>query len=146
MAERADQRNVIVVGFGPVGRAVTETLENADVRVILVETNAQTVATRKKLGKPVVHGNICDTHVLEQAGLASADALILTIPDEEASIRACRTVRQMAPHIYICVRVNHLSHSMQATEAGADHVTVQELVTAESMQQAVIRKLTECRN
>ena len=123
------------------GRAVTEALENAGVRVTLVETNAQTVATQEKLGKPIIHGDICDAQVLEQAGIASADALILTIPDEEASIRACRTARRLAPKVFIAIRIHHLSNAMQATQAGADHVTVQELVTADAMQQAVMRQL-----
>ena len=139
-AESSKHRTV-VAGFGPVGRAVTHALENAGFHVTIVELNPQTVRTQADLGKHVVPGDISETAVLEAAGIRSAHAFILTIPDEEASLNACRQVRRMAPDIFIAVRTNHISNAMRATRQGADHVTIEEVITAQSMQEAVIARL-----
>ena len=79
--------------------------------------------------------------VLTEAGVSLADALILTIPDEEAAVRACAVARKLAPRIFIAARTNHVSQGMVASQAGADEVIVEEVVTADAMQRAVMRKL-----
>ncbi len=141
MSNDTAARRVVVAGFGPVGRAVTQGLEGAGLEVTIVDLNAQTIATQQRLGKDAVRGDISEPAVLEQARVTGADALILTIPDEESSLRACSQVRQAAPDIFIAIRTNHVSNAMRARQAGADHVTIEEIITAESMQQAVMRKL-----
>ncbi len=63
------------------------------------------------------------------------------IPDEHQAIEACRIARQLNPHIYIAVRTNFVSQGMLATQAGANHVVVEEVVTADAMQCAVVQQL-----
>jgi len=91
----------------------------------------------------VVFGDISNPEVLESAGVRSADAVILTIPDEDAVLRACEAVRAMNASTFISARTNFLSKGMMASRLGADHVTVEELATAESMAHEVITQLTE---
>lgn len=134
---------MIVAGFGPVGRAVTEMLEGAGLPVTLIERNARTVATQSALGRRAVLGDICDPDVLREAGIEQADAIILTIPNEDATVQSCVVIRSLAPAIFIAVRTNHVSGALRADQAGADHVTVEEIVTAESMQRAVLLKFVD---
>lgn len=49
----------------------------------------------------------------------------------------------MNPSTFISARTNFLSKGMMASRLGADHVTVEELATAESMAHEVITQLTE---
>jgi len=134
-------RKVIVVGYGPVGRVVTERLRGVGIAVKIVELNQQTVDMQLNLGHEAVYGNVSDPNVLHQADVNGADALILTIPDQEAALNACTVARRMTPDLYIGVRMNHTSWAMRATAAGANHVTIEELVTAEAMQSAVMDHL-----
>ena len=60
---------------------------------------------------------------------------------EEVSLSACRRGRHLAPDIFIVVWVNHISNAMRATKAGADHVAIQEVITGQSMQEAVMARL-----
>lgn len=135
----APQR-VIIAGFGPVGRAITERLEQAGACVVVIELNPSTVSNQSRLGRQVVHGDATDPAVLREAGIETADALVLTVPDQRIALDALRAARRIAPEIFVAVRVNHLSEAFKATQCGADHVTVEELVTAEAMQQAVMRR------
>lgn len=137
----ATSRRAVVAGFGPVGRAVVNGLEEAGFDVTIIEQNPQTVDRQTEMGRAVVLGDVLDEQTLRNAGVDKAQALILTIPNEEATLEACRIARRIAPDLFISARTNHLSMGMVATQAGADHVTVQEIVTANAMQEAVLRGL-----
>jgi len=136
--ESAQQRRVIVAGYGPVGRVVVDDLEDAGVAITIIELNPNTVENQSRLGRSIVHGDAANPSVLERAGIGKADALIVTIPDQDAAVRACAVARQLAPEIYIAVRTKHVSRSFLAAEAGADHVTSEEMAVAHEMQRAVM--------
>lgn len=131
----------IVAGFGPVGRAVADNLEKRGVIVTVIELNPRTVEKQHALGRSIVYGDASNPEVLAKAGLHRAEAVVLTMPDEEAVLRACRVVRQNKPDVFIAARLNVLSKALQAMQQGADHTVVEELATAEAMAGQVILKL-----
>ncbi len=139
------QHHVIVAGYGPVGRVVAERLEKAGLTVAVVDLNPKTIAQQMRVRRHVVYGDVSDPAVLEQVGIRDAIALILAIPDEAAAVRACSVARKLSPNIFIAARTNYLSKGLLPTPAGADHVVVQEVVTAEAMKQAVMDYLVENR-
>lgn len=133
---------VIIAGFGPVGRAIADRLEVVGIAVVIVELNPNTVERQAKIGKRrIVYGDVTNPDVLESAGVPHAHAIIVTIPDEETSLRACREARRQNSTAFIAVRTSFLSGMYQATELGADHVTVEELATADMMQRDVFSQL-----
>ena len=134
-------RHIIVAGFGPIGQRITEELDRIGVSYTLVELNPDTVREQQRRGKSIIFGDIGNLQVLETAGIDHADALILTVPDEEAVMRACAVARRRAPNIFIAARTGLLSKSTTATKLGADHVTVDEMATAEAMLQVVVERL-----
>lgn len=132
---------VIVAGFGPVGRVVTEGLERAGIHVTVIDMNPMTVEAQMDVGKTFIFGDVTSEAVLKIAGVLNADALILTIPDDEAVVQACKVARQVKPDIFIAARTNFLSKGLGATRAGADQVIVEEVVTAQAMQEVVMKQL-----
>jgi Kef-type K+ transport system membrane component KefB len=133
----------IIAGFGPVGRAVADTLEKRGVIVTVIELNPRTVEKQHAMGRSIVYGDAGNPEVLHKAGLDRAEAIVLTMPDEEAVLRACRIIRQIKPEIFIAARLNVLSKALQAMQQGADHTVVEELATAEAMSRQVIIKLEQ---
>jgi CPA2 family monovalent cation:H+ antiporter-2 len=133
----------IIAGFGPVGRAVADVLERQGVKVTVIELNPKTVERQYGLGRAIVYGDVANPEVMERAGLSRADAVILTVPDEEAVLRACRFVRLQRPDVFIAARVNALSKALQAMQLGADHTVVEEMATAEAMAAQVLMKLKQ---
>lgn len=136
-------KRVIVAGFGPVGRCVTEQLRGEGVHITLIDTNPATIATQAKLGLSTVLGDVTDPAVLKAAGIESADALILAVPNEDVVVRACTQARKLSRKVFIAARTNFVSLGLLATKAGADHVTVEEIVTAEAMRNAVVHHFFE---
>ncbi len=136
-------RRVIVAGFGLVGRCVTEQLRGQGVEVVIIDMNGNTIATQTRLGFRAVRGDVTDPAVLGEADIAHADALILTVPDEDSAVEACAQARRLAPKVFIAARTSFLSRGMLASKAGADHVTVEEVVTAQAMRDAVVTHFFE---
>lgn len=135
-------RHAIVAGYGVVGRMVVQQLASAGLRVTLVETNLDTIQKQLEANRfNVVYGSVAETDTLRKAGIDSADALIITIPDEAVAVRACRHARELHPDIFIAARTNFFSQGLLATQAGANSVIVEEVVTAEAMKEAVIQSV-----
>lgn len=135
------KRRAIVAGFGPVGRMVTEHLERNGFDVTLVEVNTLTILKQRSLQRTVVEGDVTLPATLKEAGIESADALILTIPNEDDALRACQAAHAIHPEVFISARTNFVSKGMLALQSGADHVVIEEMVTAEAMGNAVTQRL-----
>lgn len=127
----------IIAGYGLVGRAVADELKKMGVFATIVELNPGTVRRQSELGRSVVFGDVSSIEVLENAGIHRADVLILTIPDEESVLRACRLAKSMKPDIYVVVRCSYVSQGILAASLGADGVVVEEMATAKDMERAV---------
>jgi CPA2 family monovalent cation:H+ antiporter-2 len=136
-----DFTHVVLGGFGPIGRRIAEALERADVSYTVVELNPDTVVEQLRQGRSMVFGDVANIRVLESAGIGHADALILTVPDEEAVLRACALARRRSPSLFIAARTGLVSKSRAAVDIGADHVTVDEMATAEAMVRVLMDRL-----
>ncbi|MFH0983551.1 MAG: NAD(P)-binding protein, partial [Planctomycetota bacterium] len=126
--------------YGPIGRRVTEALQRAGVRCTVIELNPATVRQESRAGQAILFGDVANQEVLHSAGIDQADALILTMPDEEAAARACAVARSRAPEIFIVARAHGLSREPALREMGADVVTVDEAAAAQSMLSAVLKR------
>lgn len=107
----------------------------------IIELNPATIQEQSRRGRPVVFGDVGNLEVLESAGIGNADALILSIPDEEAVLRACAVARRRAPGIFIAARTRVVSKRADLMQAGADSITVDETSAAPEMLRAVIDRI-----
>lgn len=133
--------HVIIAGFGPVGSAVADELERKQIPVVIIDLNPKTIAKHQGMGRTVIFGDASNHDVLASAGLERAQALVLTMPDEDAVLRACRASRSIKPDIFIAARALYLSRALKVMQEGADHTVVEEMATAEVMAQQVMMKL-----
>jgi len=134
--------HVIIAGFGPVGRALRRQLDLRDVPTVIVDLNPETVRTQRANGNAAVFGDITNAPVLEEAGIHQARAVALTVPDDEAMLKACRAIRAVRRDVLITVRAGVMSSGLRAREAGADLVTVAEIATAEVMARDVADRVS----
>jgi CPA2 family monovalent cation:H+ antiporter-2 len=134
-------KRIILAGFGPVARALADRLDIQKIPYTVVELNANTVHRQHVLGRRVVYGDITNREVLENAGVHHADAIVLTIPDDEAVMRATQVIRDLNPEIFIAARTSYLSGKFTAMSLGADVVTVEEVATAVAMERDVLEGL-----
>jgi voltage-gated potassium channel Kch len=79
--------------------------------------------------------------VLEAAGIAEARAVIVTIPDDDAALRAVQAVRQASAHVFIGVRTQFLSGKIKALALGASEVVVAEVAVASAMDREMVNAM-----
>lgn len=115
-----DRQRAIVAGYGPTGRSLCRILRENSIDVVVVEMNIDTVRALREAGEQVIHGDATQAEVLIHAGLADADALIISSPTMPARdvLSAARTVH---PGIRVLVHTAYLreAQALRAKESVA---------------------------
>ena len=105
-----DRQRAIVAGYGPTGRVLCRILRDNAIDVVVVEMNIDTVRALREAGEQVIHGDVAQAEVLVHAGLADADALIISSPSISA-----RDVLRAARDVHPGIRM--LAHTASLREA-----------------------------
>ena len=103
---------VVLVGYGRVGRSIAETLTARGIHFVVAEQNRDLVDQLRKQGIPAVAGNAGEPSVLIQAHITHATMLVIATPDTFHVRAMIDTARALNPDILSVVR----SHSEE--EAG----------------------------
>jgi Trk K+ transport system NAD-binding subunit len=127
----------IVGGFGEVGRKVHELLRDAGEEVRVVERQAAPGVD--------VAGNVLDTSVLEQAGLATARTVILALNSDDATLFATVIVRDAAPNVTVIARVNHSRNLENMYRAGADYALSISDISGEMLSARLLGRVARTR-
>ncbi len=131
--------HTIVVGFGPVGQAVTRALRNLDLQYRVIEMNAATVKTHQGKGVDIFMGDATREAALHAARVQSAKMIVLTVPDPKATRRTVDLVKRLAPHVRVVARTTFLGEVHALQRMGVHDIVPQELETAAEMMVRVLR-------
>lgn len=106
--EKKNFLNVIVVGFGPIGRDIARILQRFKVDFLILEHNIDTVSTTEKT-HTILYGDAEDSHILKEARIEEASHLLITIPETEKTLKIIREARRLNPELPIVARIQHIS-------------------------------------
>lgn len=112
----------VVVGYGPVGRAVARLLRERGIEPTIIEMNIGTHHALRAAGQRAVYGDANQAEVLARAGAASAVSLILSTSGASGFLEAIRNARRLNPTIHIVSRADFLAQAPILRAAGADEV------------------------
>jgi len=102
----------LIAGAGEVGRKVAELLNDAGEETFLIDT-------RPGPGVDLV-GNVLDTQILKQAGVADAQSVILALNADATTLFATVIFKDLAPDVPVIARVNRAENVERIYAAGAD--------------------------
>ena len=105
-------RQVVLVGYGRVGRRVAQSLAASDIPFVVAERNRELVEALRRSGMAAVAGDAVDPAVLIQAHIARAAMLVIATQDTLNVRQMIATARTLNPQIEAVVR------SPNAEEAG----------------------------
>jgi CPA2 family monovalent cation:H+ antiporter-2 len=118
--------HLVVVGFGPAGQRVAETLMgSSDLRVVVTDLNSSTLDLARSYGLQTVVGDATRESVLARLHIRTAAAVAITLPDPRTARQVVQMVRALAPDTRIVVRSRYHVHRWQLDVAGA-HTVVDE--------------------
>jgi CPA2 family monovalent cation:H+ antiporter-2 len=98
---------VVLVGFGRVGRLIAQELTARGVHFVVAEQNRERVEELRKQGVAAVAGDAGEPAVLIQAHIARASMLVVATPDTVRARAMIEIARALNPAIQIVLR----SHS-----------------------------------
>jgi len=130
--------HVIVTGFGPTGQAVARSVQERG-NPVVVEMNPRTVDAARELGMKAFIGDASNEEILEHLHLASAKAIVITIPDHRAALAVVATALKIAPHTFIVVRARYHRHAPEFIAAGAHVVLDEEIETGAVLGDRIVR-------
>ncbi|MBT9550086.1 MAG: NAD-binding protein, partial [Hydrogenophaga sp.] len=138
--ERFLSRQVVLVGYGRVGRRIALALTEAQQPFVVAEQNREIVERLRGQGIPAVYGDAADPAVLVQAHVARARMLVIATPDAMAARPMIDTARTLNPEIEVAVRSHNEEEAQRLRDDGAGHVFLGEAELAEAMVRHVMAR------
>jgi CPA2 family monovalent cation:H+ antiporter-2 len=131
----------VVVGYGPVGRAVTRLLGENEIRCTVIEMNIDTVRALAGSGTAAVYGDAAHEDVLRAAGLADAQSLIISSAGLTGVQEMLRVAKRINPRVQVLARASYLREVAPLRAAGADEVFSGEGEVALAVTAAILGRL-----
>ncbi len=137
-----EQDSIIVVGYGPVGQAVTKILNDKGISVNIIELNIDTV---KKINSnnsnclKALYGDAMQHEVLINAGINNALAFIIS-STLASSKEITEIVKSLNPNIQILVNTSYINDIEILKEKGADIVFSGELAVSQILSNYIFNE------
>jgi Trk K+ transport system NAD-binding subunit len=105
---------IVVAGHGEVGEAAREVIDEAGIDAVTIDIEEDDDVD--------IVGDAATEGILHEAGIETAGAIVVGLPDDSASLLATVLARSLNDDVEILVRVSDLDATRKALSAGADYV------------------------
>ena len=134
---------IVLVGYGRVGRRIGQALREHGIPHVVVEQNREIVDALRKEGYAAVSGDASTPEVLIQAHIARAAMLVVALPDTAHVRRMVEIARTLNPSISIVLRTPSEEEADLLKNANFGAVFLAEHELARGMSSHVIAELKE---
>ena len=122
---------VIVAGLGRVGQVVARLLNGAGYQPTILDDDPDHVEQSRRFGFRVFYGDATRLDLLEAAGAARADFLIIALDDPGAITRLATVAIKHFPNLRVIARARDMRHMFELRDLGV------EIVERETFQSAL---------
>jgi CPA2 family monovalent cation:H+ antiporter-2 len=137
---------VVLVGYGRVGKRIAETLNAQGIHYVVAEQNREKVDQLRQAGVAAVAGNAAEAVVLIQAHVAKARMLVIATPDTFHVRAMVDVARTLNPAIRIVVRTHNDEEAALLRKERMGKVFVGEEELADGMTDYVLETFKEPHN
>jgi K+:H+ antiporter len=131
-------KQVVLVGWGRVGKHIAEALQANAIPFVVAESNRDFVETLRGRGIPAVWGDATEPEVLIQAHIRDARALVIAMPETVHVRRMVHSARALNPGVQVVVRSHNLEEAELLESEGQGTVFVGERELAKAMVEFVL--------
>lgn len=135
---QSDGPGTIIIGYGRVGRLVSEMLEIHGRPYVAVEADVDIVTVARREGKPILFGDAGRAALLEQLNPAAASAIVMTMDDPVQAVRMTALLRARFPDLTIVARARDPDHAAELYRAGATDAVPETLESSLQLSEAVL--------
>jgi CPA2 family monovalent cation:H+ antiporter-2 len=131
------QNHVVLIGYGRVGRFIGNRLMGADIPLLVIDTEVNSLAPLNQRGIETIVGNVGDKNVLAAANLPAARCLLVAIPDAFEGGTAVDLGRKANPQLKIIARSHSEEETAHLLKHGANEVVMGEHEIAKAMIEGI---------
>ena len=131
---------IVLVGYGRVGRRIGEALAGQGIPYVVAEQNRERVEWLRANGIAAVSGDACDPAVLIQAHIARASMLVVAAPDTFDVRQMIKTARTLNPGVVTVVRTHNEEEAQMLEREAAEKVFFGEEELAKGMIRHVLER------
>lgn len=129
----------LVIGFGPLGQKVSETLEKIGYNPLVIDQNIDAILARTEIKKPAVYGDASQHEIMAAVHVETAKLLVITVPETEATINIIDAVRNLNPNIEILARTRYLKEQHLVQERKINYLWCEEEEAIKAFDHALFR-------
>jgi CPA2 family monovalent cation:H+ antiporter-2 len=117
----------VIVGFGPAGQRIAETLvQRYKSLLVVLELSGKSADVARAYGLPTYIGDATSAEVLEHLRVGAARAVAVTLPDPAAARQVIEQVHSLSPETPIVARARYHVYRWELMLAGAPVVVDEE--------------------
>ncbi|MCB1541907.1 MAG: cation:proton antiporter [Rhodoblastus sp.] len=131
-------RRVVIVGYGRVGRLVSDMLARHDIPFVAVDGTPQLVAKARQDGVEIYWGDATRPEFLERVGLAGARALVVTMDAPPAVEKVVTLAHAARPELTIVARARDAVHATHLYELGVTDAIPETIEASLQLAEAVL--------
>ncbi len=131
--------HIIVCGYGRVGRHLVHELRREGVAFVVVDDDESKLSELVDAGYLAVFGDATEEHVLEEAGLERARALVAAVNTDADNVLITLTAKGLQPDLTVIGRTKAEENEAKLRRAGADRVIAPTTIGGRRIAQILTR-------
>jgi CPA2 family monovalent cation:H+ antiporter-2 len=134
------RRHAVILGYGRVGRAVARVLGSRGFAWVAIDGDYGLVREARAAAHPLIFGDAGSHAVLEEARIADAQALVVTVPDALACRQAVEYARARNPRLDVVARAHSEEEETELRRLGVARVVVAERELGNELVRHALRR------
>ena len=114
----AETNTVIIAGFGRFGQIVGRVLLAKGINATLIDNDANQVDLMREFGWRCYYGDASRLDLLEEAGIAKATLLVISVNDPVAALEMAKLVKELWPSVAIVARARSRTDAFELRDVG----------------------------
>ena len=136
--ETAELGQVVILGFGRVGKMVADMLQAHDLDYLAIDSDVDAVGASRKEGYDVLFGDVAHADLIDRLRDRQPSALILTMDNPVLVIRLARQLRHAFPELPIIARARDTAQAAELYKAGVTDAVPEALEASLQLSEAAL--------
>jgi CPA2 family monovalent cation:H+ antiporter-2 len=117
-----EQGAVIIAGIGRFGQVVNRLVRGSGLTTVVLDNDMATIEAMRNFGIKGFFGDPSRPELLEAAGLATAQVMVVAVDNRDVALNIVRFVRAKRSDIHIVARARDRVHVYELFQAGANDI------------------------
>ncbi len=117
-----EKGRVIIAGVGRFGQTVNRLLRSARISTVVLDSDMRIIETLRRFGIKGFFGDPSRPELLDAAGLADAEVLVVAVDGRDNALQIVRHARRLRPDLHIVARARDRVHVYELYQCGANDI------------------------